>query len=45
LFFNNAIYFIADDGTNGSDYGKGDGTGSGTIMVKNGNLYSSGLII
>ena len=30
----NTLYFRADDGTNGNELGKSDGTASGTVMVK-----------
>ena len=38
----NALYFRADDGTNGEELWKSDGTASGTVMVKDINSGSSG---
>ena len=36
----NHVYFTANDGTNGTQLWKSDGTASGTVMVK--NLYNGG---
>ena len=37
----NTLYFRADDGTNGYELWKSDGTASGTVMVKDINSGSS----
>jgi len=37
----NTYYFVADDGTNGSELWKSDGTSSGTVIVKNTNAGTS----
>ena len=40
VIFNNNFYFLADDGTNGNELWKSDGTASGTVMVKDINSGS-----
>ncbi|MCP5020374.1 MAG: hypothetical protein GY930_01235 [bacterium] len=35
LAVDNTVYFVADDGTNGAELYKSDGTTGGTVMVKN----------
>ena len=37
----NTYYFVANDGTNGSELWKSDGTSSGTVMMKNTNPGTS----
>jgi len=34
IVFNNALYFAANDGISGLELWKTDGTGAGTVMVK-----------
>ena len=41
----NTLYFTADDGTNGSELWKTDGTSSGTVMVKDINSGSGDSVI
>ena len=41
----NTLYFTADDGTNGSELWKTDGTSSGTVMVKDINSGSGSSVI
>ena len=40
VIFNNNFYFLADDGVNGKELWKSDGTASGTVMVKDINSGS-----
>ena len=40
VIFNNNFYFLADDGINGKELWKSDGTASGTVMVKDINSGS-----
>ena len=42
-FFNNGIYFIANDGINGVELWKSDGTESGTLLLKDIDSNYSGL--
>ena len=41
----NTLYFRADDGINGSELWKSDGTASGTVMVKDIDSGSSAVIL
>ena len=38
----NTLYFVAEDGTNGEELWKSDGTASGTMMVKDINVSGNG---
>ena len=43
--FGNTLYFVAQDGSNGYELWKSDGTASGTVMVKDINSGSRNSVI